>query len=154
MFSTENYRLQSKYENHLIGKVALFQFVNSFLSLFYIAFYLRDQEKLKEQLAGLLISRQIIGNLRETAYPYFMEQLKLAKISFNMWGALSPTQETMQPLIPDDKQVSSWITIDVHKKISACHHGRCKAIEHKQILQVNLIHPNRNPRCLWIQWKM
>jgi hypothetical protein len=25
-----------------------FQFVNSFLSLFYIAFYLQDQEKLKE----------------------------------------------------------------------------------------------------------
>lgn len=45
---TENYRLQSKYENHLIAKVALFQFVNSFLSLFYIAFYLRDEEKLKE----------------------------------------------------------------------------------------------------------
>lgn len=89
----ENYRLQSKYENHLIAKVGLFQFVNSFLSLFYIAFYLRDQEKLKEQLAGLLISRQIIGNLRESAIPYFMEQLKLAKLSFSMWGALSPTQE-------------------------------------------------------------
>lgn len=44
----ENYRLQSKYENHLIAKVALFQFVNSFLSLFYIAFYLRDEDKLKE----------------------------------------------------------------------------------------------------------
>lgn len=48
IYYPENYRLQSKYENHLIGKVALFQFVNSFLSLFYIAFYLRDQEKLKE----------------------------------------------------------------------------------------------------------
>lgn len=48
IYNPENYRLQSKYENHLIGKVALFQFVNSFLSLFYIAFYLRDQEKLKE----------------------------------------------------------------------------------------------------------
>lgn len=82
----ENYRLQSKYENHLIAKVGLFQFVNSFLSLFYIAFYLRDQEKLKEQLAGLLISRQIIGNLRESAIPYFMEQLKLAKLSFSIWG--------------------------------------------------------------------
>lgn len=45
---TENYREQSKYDNHLIGKVALFQFVNSFLSLFYIAFYLRDQDQLKE----------------------------------------------------------------------------------------------------------
>lgn len=50
---SENYRLQSKYENHLIGKVALFQFVNSFLSLFYIAFYLRDQDKLKEVLLTL-----------------------------------------------------------------------------------------------------
>ncbi|XP_059220438.1 platelet binding protein GspB isoform X3 [Stomoxys calcitrans] len=89
----ENYRLQSKYENHLIAKVALFQFVNSFLSLFYIAFYLRDEEKLKEQLAGLLISRQIIGNLRESAIPYVAEQVRLAKLSFNMWGALSPTQD-------------------------------------------------------------
>jgi anoctamin-8 len=89
----ENYRLQSKYENHLIAKVALFQFVNSFLSLFYIAFYLRDQEKLKEQLAGLLISRQIIGNLRESAWPYLMEQWRLATLSFNLYGALSPTQE-------------------------------------------------------------
>ncbi|XP_058062809.1 anoctamin-8 [Anopheles bellator] len=94
----ENYRLQSKYENHLIAKVALFQFVNSFLSLFYIAFYLRDQDKLKEQLAGLLISRQIIGNLRESAWPYLVEQWRLAKLSFRMWGALSPTQE-MPPLI-------------------------------------------------------
>lgn len=105
---TENYRLQSKYENHLIAKVALFQFVNSFLSLFYIAFYLRDQDKLKEQLAGLLISRQIIGNLRESVFPYFMEQLKLAKISFIMWGAMSPTQETNQS-IADDIKVSSIV---------------------------------------------
>ncbi|XP_031619035.1 anoctamin-8 isoform X2 [Contarinia nasturtii] len=100
----ENYRLQSKYENHLIAKVALFQFVNSFLSLFYIAFYLRDQDKLKEQLAGLLISRQIIGNLRESVFPYFMEQLKLAKLSFVMWGALSPTQETAEPISTDTKK--------------------------------------------------
>ncbi|XP_055634657.1 anoctamin-8 isoform X3 [Toxorhynchites rutilus septentrionalis] len=99
----ENYRLQSKYENHLIAKVALFQFVNSFLSLFYIAFYLRDQDKLKEQLAGLLISRQIIGNLRESAWPYLVEQWKLAKLSFKMWGALSPTQELPPPT--DSKQV-------------------------------------------------
>ncbi|ALC39715.1 CG15270 [Drosophila busckii] len=94
----ENYRLQSKYENHLIAKVALFQFVNSFLSLFYIAFYLRDEDKLKEQLAGLLISRQIIGNLRESAIPYVLEQWKLAKLSFNMWGALSPTQNANRSL--------------------------------------------------------
>lgn len=44
----ENFREQSKYENHLIGKVALFQFVNSFSSLFYVAFYLGDYHLLKE----------------------------------------------------------------------------------------------------------
>lgn len=68
-----------------------FQFVNSYLSLFYIAFYLQDQEKLKEQLAALLIARQVIGNLKESALPYFMEQIRLAKMSFEMFGALSPS---------------------------------------------------------------
>lgn len=106
IFFTENYRLQSKYENHLIAKVAIFQFVNSFLSLFYIAFYLRDEEKLKEQLAGLLISRQIIGNLRESAWPYMVEQWKLATLSFNMWGALSPSQETAPSELGNIKKVS------------------------------------------------
>lgn len=72
--STENYRLQSAYEKNLIIKMVLvsgfssslssfvcfkpsvtpdfsvlqFQFVNSYLSLFYIGFYLKDMERLKE----------------------------------------------------------------------------------------------------------
>ncbi|CAH1966796.1 unnamed protein product [Acanthoscelides obtectus] len=90
MLLLENYRLETKYENHLIGKVALFQFVNSFLSLFYIAFYLQDQARLKEQLAALLITRQVIGNLKESALPYMLERMRLAKMSFDMWGAISP----------------------------------------------------------------
>ncbi|XP_074035844.1 anoctamin 8 white walker isoform X2 [Leptinotarsa decemlineata] len=93
----ENYRLETKYENHLIGKVALFQFVNSFLSLFYIAFYLQDQARLKEQLAALLISRQVIGNLKESALPYLLEHMRLAKMSFDMWGALSPVGNKLPP---------------------------------------------------------
>lgn len=90
--------------------MALFQFVNSFLSLFYIAFYLRDQEKLKEQLAGLLISRQIIGNLRESAWPYLFEQWKLAKLSFQMWGALSPTTEKLKEMKSNTADSASTTT--------------------------------------------
>ncbi|CAG9859654.1 unnamed protein product [Phyllotreta striolata] len=93
----ENYRLETKYENHLIGKVALFQFVNSFLSLFYIAFYLQDQARLKEQLAALLIARQVIGNLKESALPYMLEHMRLAKMSFDLWGALSPSSSKSPP---------------------------------------------------------
>ncbi|XP_011313509.1 anoctamin-8 isoform X4 [Fopius arisanus] len=93
----ENYRLDTEYENHLIYKVALFQFVNSFLSLFYIAFYLQDQERLKEQLAALLIARQVISNLKESAIPYLIEQLRLARMSFELFGALSPSEARAPP---------------------------------------------------------
>ncbi|KAK1125392.1 hypothetical protein K0M31_005761 [Melipona bicolor] len=99
----ENYRLDTEYENHLIYKVALFQFVNSFLSLFYIAFYLQDQERLKEQLAALLIARQVIGNLKESAVPYLVEQLRLARLSFELFGALSPSEARPPPSEDDDE---------------------------------------------------
>lgn len=93
--------------------MALFQFFNSFLSLFYIGFYLRDQDKLKEQLAGLLISRQIIGNLRESAVPFLMEQLKLAQLSFSMWGSLSPSNEKV-PLVSETEKITVSVWCDVH----------------------------------------
>lgn len=63
--------------------------------------------RLSQQLAGLLISRQIIGNLRESAYPYIMEQWRLATLSFQLWGALSPTKE--MPPIGNTKKVDPEI---------------------------------------------
>lgn len=52
-----------------------------------------------------MISRQIIGNLRESAYPFIMEQWRLATLSFNMYGALSPTKEQLPAPIKDSKKV-------------------------------------------------
>ncbi|CAG2122028.1 unnamed protein product, partial [Medioppia subpectinata] len=49
------------------------QFMNSFLSLFYIAFYIGDMDKLQEQLATLLITRQVIGNIKESIVPFVWE---------------------------------------------------------------------------------
>ncbi|XP_063988915.1 anoctamin-8 isoform X4 [Diachasmimorpha longicaudata] len=103
----ENYRLDTEYENHLIYKVALFQFVNSFLSLFYIAFYLQDQERLKEQLAALLIARQVISNLKESAIPYLIEQLRLARMSFELFGALSPSEARAPPGTAEEQSKQS-----------------------------------------------
>uniref|UniRef100_A0A8C6SYQ3 Anoctamin n=1 Tax=Neogobius melanostomus TaxID=47308 RepID=A0A8C6SYQ3_9GOBI len=73
----ENYRLQSAYENNLIIKMVFFEFINSYLSLFYIAFYLKDMERLKEMLATLLIFRQFLQNIKEVLQPYLYEQNKL-----------------------------------------------------------------------------
>uniref|UniRef100_A0A3B3UHR5 Anoctamin n=1 Tax=Poecilia latipinna TaxID=48699 RepID=A0A3B3UHR5_9TELE len=73
----ENYRLQSAYENNLIIKMVFFEFINSYLSLFYIGFYLKDMDRLKEMLATLLIFRQFLQNIKEVLQPYLYEQSKL-----------------------------------------------------------------------------
>ncbi|XP_022332682.2 anoctamin-8-like isoform X3 [Crassostrea virginica] len=80
----ENYRMEETYWNHLIVKLVLFQFVNSFLSLFYIAFYLQDMDRLCDQLAAILITRQIIGNLKEAFLPYLQWKAKLYKVGYEM----------------------------------------------------------------------
>jgi anoctamin-8 len=48
-------------------------------------------------LAALLISRQVIGNLKESALPYMLEHMRLAKMSFDLWGALSPQNARPPP---------------------------------------------------------
>ena len=38
----ENHRTQEQFEKHVVAKLVLFEFVNTFLALFYIAFILQD----------------------------------------------------------------------------------------------------------------
>lgn len=66
----ENHKVQSSYNNHLIIKLILFYFVNSFLSLFYIAFYLCNMVLLRQHLATLLITQQLIQQIQESLIPY------------------------------------------------------------------------------------
>ncbi|GBP16846.1 Anoctamin-8 [Eumeta japonica] len=86
------------------------------MSLFYIAFYLQDMDKLKEQLAVLLITRQIIGNLKESAVPYLIENLRLAKICVDVFGAISPSKVPTSAQLNDlfsDKKRDSGDEIEV-----------------------------------------
>ncbi|XP_074834626.1 anoctamin-8 isoform X2 [Carettochelys insculpta] len=83
----ENYRLQSAYEKHLIIKMVLFQFVNSYLSLFYIGFYLKDMERLKELLLIFSLSQSLMRQLKDALLPFITLQLHLLLICFK--GLLS-----------------------------------------------------------------
>ncbi|XP_013784235.2 anoctamin-8-like isoform X2 [Limulus polyphemus] len=100
----ENYRLEEEFENHLIVKIVVFQFFNSFLSLFYIAFYLQDMEKLKEQLAVLLITRQVVGNIKESLLPFLSESLKLAKLGAR---SVSTPKTNEQKTIPETRSLKT-----------------------------------------------
>ena len=41
-----------------------------------------------------------MGNIKESLLPYFKKEMKLAKLSFDLYGAVSPTQLTSK----DDDQ--------------------------------------------------
>ncbi|KAM6938967.1 anoctamin-8 [Lycodopsis pacificus] len=77
----ENYRLQSAYEKNLIIKMVLFQFVNSYLSLFYIGFYLKDMERLKEMMLVLSLLRSLQRQVRVNVLPYLFLKIQMHVVS-------------------------------------------------------------------------
>ena len=85
----ENHRTDTKYEDSLIAKTFLFQFVNSYASLFYIAFFkpfLLDidpcidscMQELQTNLGTIFLTRLAVGNLQQVVVPtitaYFKEK--------------------------------------------------------------------------------
>ena len=70
----ENHRTQEQFERHVVGKLILFEFVNTFLALFYIAFHLQDVAMLKAQLQTQLIVTQIVNQLQETVLPIALKR--------------------------------------------------------------------------------
>lgn len=55
----ENHRTQSQYERHRVNKLIVLEFVNNFLSLFYVAFWLQDLKLLRSQLMTQMIILQV-----------------------------------------------------------------------------------------------
>jgi len=70
----ENHRTQSQFERHRVTKLVLFEFVNNFMSLFYIAFYLQDFEMLKYQVFVMLIILQAINHFQEAVLPLLIRK--------------------------------------------------------------------------------
>ncbi|XP_041060976.1 anoctamin-8 isoform X2 [Carcharodon carcharias] len=139
----ENYRLQSAYEKHLIIKIVLFQFVNSYLSLFYIGFYLKDMERLKEMLAALLITRQIILNVKEVLQPLFYEKYKQGHLTLQVTVRMlrnlfkrSPEQVKEVRESPEEASEQDPEQLDPsqgnRKLESKCENGACGAPEEEE----------------------
>lgn len=99
MVDHENYRTDMEWENAIIMKVFPFQFINSYFSLFYIAFLkgkvgdlygyndrckdeqMHDTDNCMHELYTLLLSTllttQIIGTIAEAAVPYIQYKIKV-----------------------------------------------------------------------------
>ncbi|XP_042211226.1 anoctamin-10-like isoform X2 [Homarus americanus] len=70
----ENHRTQREYDWHRVSKLVVFEFVNNFSSLFYIAFYIQDMDMLCSQVATMLIVTQMINHFREALLPYVVKK--------------------------------------------------------------------------------
>lgn len=66
---TENHRTRCQYDRHRVNKLIIFEIVNNFFSLFYIAFILCDLKQLKYQLMMQLIIFQLVCIAQEIGIP-------------------------------------------------------------------------------------
>ena len=54
-------------------------------------------------MAALLITRQVIGNIKEALIPYIKQQLRFAKISFDLYGSISPNSTSPNKKLKREK---------------------------------------------------
>ena len=100
----ENHRTDTEYEDSLISKTFVFQFVNSYASLFYIAFFkpfLQEDpcigscmHELQANLGTIFLTRLAIGNLTEVGIPSVQSYLKSKEGMKGVEGEVSEVEKT------------------------------------------------------------
>lgn len=113
----ENHRTQAQYERHRVVKLIALEFVNNFLSLFYIAFWLQDVNLVRSQLMTQLIVFQVSCPFSIANSGIIFSLMKFLQIVQKLQGTLYPI--TMSKLIVlKDTVLSSWyqVAITIHKE--------------------------------------
>ncbi|XP_006030338.1 anoctamin-10 isoform X3 [Alligator sinensis] len=107
--SWENHRLESSHQNHLILKVLVFNFLNCFASLFYIAFVLFDMKLLRQSLATLLITSQILNQFAEALFPYWLQKRHNKKIKKRMCASKMDSDLSLFEQINMEKEMGTYL---------------------------------------------
>lgn len=72
----ENHKYHSEYENSLVLKLVLFQFLNMNAAYLYVAFVRQNYIRLATSIRSVLLVELIIGNIKETIVPIFLARRK------------------------------------------------------------------------------
>ncbi|GBM26977.1 Anoctamin-10 [Araneus ventricosus] len=72
----ENHRTQESFDNHRIIKLLLFEFVNNFIAMGYIAFYQQDLNMLKWQIAVMMVVNQLFNQFQEAILPFLLQKYR------------------------------------------------------------------------------
>uniref|UniRef100_G3X1X3 Anoctamin n=1 Tax=Sarcophilus harrisii TaxID=9305 RepID=G3X1X3_SARHA len=107
--SWENHRLESAYQNHLVLKVLVFNFLNCFASLFYIAFVMKDMKLLRQSLATLLITSQILNQIVETLLPYWLQRKYGLRVKKKVQALKADVDVTLYEQIVLEKEKGTYL---------------------------------------------
>ncbi|GAB9476172.1 hypothetical protein Gpo141_00013242 [Globisporangium polare] len=66
----ENYRTAQEFEDNLVLKRMPFHFVNSNASIWFLAFYVQNLERVRERLWILMVGMQLLDNFKEVGLPF------------------------------------------------------------------------------------
>ncbi|XP_060240998.1 anoctamin-10 isoform X2 [Meriones unguiculatus] len=107
--SWENHRLESAYQNHLVLKVLVFNFLNCFASLFYIAFVLRDMKLLRQSLATLLITSQVLNQVVESLLPYWLQRKHCAQLKRKVRALKADVDTALYEQVLLEKEMGTYL---------------------------------------------
>ncbi|TRY58208.1 hypothetical protein DNTS_008553, partial [Danionella cerebrum] len=105
----ENHRLESSFQNHLVLKVLVFNFVNCFGSLFYIAFAMQDMVLLRQSLATLLITSQILNQVMEAFLPYWLQRRRNKRVHKQMKRLMGEKELPLLAQIQLETEMNSYL---------------------------------------------
>ncbi|CAF0977777.1 unnamed protein product [Rotaria sordida] len=74
----ENYREQRVHDDQMIAKLFACSCVNSYFSVFYIAFFTHKYIRLSHQLTTIFVMKQFWGNIKEAIIPYIISNTHLS----------------------------------------------------------------------------
>ena len=108
----ENHRTDEQHDTHITLKLITFEFVNTFLALFYLGFYQQDLAGLRAQLFTTLLVQQVVNQVQEVLLPLVLHKpatVKLInKMSQKMGVQQVPKQREIRGAVdlgPDDDMV-------------------------------------------------
>ncbi|VUZ51519.1 unnamed protein product [Hymenolepis diminuta] len=129
----ENHRLNESYNQALISKLILFQFINAFYASFYIAFYRLDLDLLRNHLVTMLVTRQITGNIKEIFLPMGQTRIKQVLLTLRTDGL--PTLKKDESPVPGLNEEESE-TLDPDSPARKISDVKITRVEQEEIMPV------------------
>jgi hypothetical protein len=92
---SENHRTQAAFESSLSLKRFIFDFVNSYVSLFFLAFWERSLAQLAQNLITFLVFQQVVSNVIEYLQNRIITAYKIRRVTnyYNRLIDRTPTQK-------------------------------------------------------------